>query len=311
MSKTSFDTIIYHAPCSDGTASAWAIWRENRKAKLIPAKHGMKLNPVDYTGKSVAIVDFSFSRDYLLEIAEKSFRTVLLDHHKSAERDLTNLSLPNLEIIFDMFRSGAQISWDYMNPSLTKNRPWFVEMVADRDLWKWELPWSKSVGKATLEMGYHSSVEKVEELIRSNKCHDEFIKFGQCLLDKEEKDIQSYVDKAILCQMKTPLGTYKVAVSSPPYFLRSDVANRIVNKCPVDFAVMYTYNFPTDEWWMSCRACDESKIDLSEIMKSLPNGGGHPKAAGFTIYGPESTPPEQFLSSKGETMYTYLTKSGL
>lgn len=60
MSKTSFDTIIYHAPCSDGTTGAWAIWRENRNAKLIPAKHGMKLKPEDYTGKSVAIVDFSF-----------------------------------------------------------------------------------------------------------------------------------------------------------------------------------------------------------------------------------------------------------
>lgn len=303
-----FDTIIYHAPCSDGTTGAWAIWRTNRSAKLIPAKHGMKLAPEDYTGKSVVIVDFSFSRDYLLEIADASLSTVLLDHHKSAERELANLSHPKLTVVFDMNRSGAQIAWDYINPTLTQRRHWFVEMVADRDLWKWELPWSKAVGKATMEMGYHESVEKVEELVTSNRCHDEFILFGRTLLDKEEKDIENYAQKAIFCEMKTPLGLYKVAVSSPPYSLRSEVGNRISKKYPVDFAVMYTYNFPTDEWSVSCRASDESKIDLSEITKSLPNGGGHAKSAGFTVYGPQSTPPEKFAKNKGETMYYYLTK---
>lgn len=301
MSK--FDTIIYHSPCSDGTAGAWAIWRSNRDAKLIPVKYGLRLNPSDYIGKSVVIVDFSFHRSYLLEIAQASNRTVLLDHHKSAQKELNGLFHPKLEIVFDMNRSGAQIAWDYMGFG---KYHWIVEMIADRDLWKWQFPWSKAVGRATLEMGYHDSVEKLEELYKSNRCYDEFLRFGQCILDREEKSIRDFVDRAIMCEMKTSVGTYKVAVSSSPFYLRSEIGNGIMAKYPVDFAVMYMYNFPADEWWVSFRTDEKSKVDLSEISKSLPNGGGHPQAAGATIYGPNSSPPAEFESRKGENMFTYL-----
>lgn len=303
MSNNSFDTIVYHSHCSDGTAGAWVIWRKNRDAKLIPAKHGMRMNPINYINKSVVIVDFSFSRAHLLEIANASKHTVLLDHHKSAEKSLSDLSHPNLEIIFDMNRSGAQLAWDYMGMG---KYHWIINMIADRDLWIWEFPWSKAVGRATLEMGYHDSVEKFEELYTSNKYPDDFICFGQCVLDREEKSIQEYVNKAIMCEMKTPVGMYKVAVSSSPFFLRSEIGNGIMAKYPVDFAVMYMYNFPADEWWLSFRVDEKSPIDLSVISKSLPNGGGHPKAAGATIYGLNSSPPPEFAFYKGENMFTYL-----
>lgn len=298
-----FDTIIYHSPCSDGTAGAWAIWRTNRNAKLIPSKYGFRLDPSDYTGKTVVIVDFSFPRARLIEIAQASKFTVILDHHKSAEKDLFGISHPNLEIIFDMNRSGAQIAWDYMGMG---KYHWIIEMIADRDLWQWQNTWSKAVGRATLDMGYHDSVEKLEELYKTNKCYDEFIEFGQCILTREEKAIRDYIDKAIMCEMKTQVGTYKVAVSSSPFFLRSEIGNGIMEKYPVDFAVMYIYNFPTDEWWVSFRTNKKSKVDLSVVSKSLPNGGGHSLAAGATIYGPNSSPPPEFAARKGENMFTYL-----
>lgn len=298
-----FDTIIYHSPCSDGTTGAWVIWRTNREAKLIPAKYGIKLSPTDYKDKSVVIVDFSFPRSEILEIARQSKKTVLLDHHKSAEKDLAGISHPKLEIIFDMFRSGAQIAWDYMEMG---KYHWIVDMVADRDLWKWEFPWSKAVGRATLDMGYHDCVENLEELYKSNRCYDEFIRFGQSILDREEKSIRDYIDKAIMCEMKTSVGTYKVAVSSSPYSLRSEIGSGIMKKYPVDFALMYMYNFPADEWYISLRNDEKSSVDLSVVSRSLPNGGGHPRASGATIYGPNSSPPPEFYNRKGENMYTYL-----
>jgi hypothetical protein len=83
-----FDTIIYHYPCSDGITGAWAIWKHNKTAKLVPATYGMVLNPEDYVNKTVAIVDFSFSKEYILSIAKQSTHTVLLDHHKSSQKEL-------------------------------------------------------------------------------------------------------------------------------------------------------------------------------------------------------------------------------
>lgn len=301
-----FDTIVYHAYCSDGTAAAWAVWKNNKEATLVPAKYGTKLNCSDYENKSVAIVDFCFPRKYLLEIADKSIKTVVLDHHKTAERDLQNISHPKLELVFDCYRSGAQIAWDYMK--LGHHRHWFIEMVADRDLWKWELSWSKTVGRATLELGFHDTVEKINELIESNRCYDEFIQVGKRLLCRQEKNMNDYLDKVNLCEMKVGTEKYKVAVCSCPFNLRSEIGSRITSKYPVDFAVMYMYNFPSDEWWLSFRTNDKSKIDVSKVAEFFPNGGGHPKAAGATIYGPNSSPPEEFIHRRGETMYTYLTK---
>jgi len=303
MTDKSFDTIIYHSPCSDGTAAAWIIWRTNQQAKLVPAKYGFELNPADYINKSVVIADFSFSRAQMLTIAEASKRTVLLDHHKSAQSDLAGLEHPKLEIVFDLNRSGAQIAWDYMEMGPYH---WIIDMIADRDLWKWEFSWSKAVGRATLDIGYHDSVEKFEELYQSNKSFQEFVHFGQCILEREQKSIREYIDKAIMCEMTTSTGKYKVAVSSSPFFLRSDIGNGIMAKYPVDFAVMYTYNFPADEWWVSFRTTEKSGIDLSIVSKSLPNGGGHPQASGATIYGPNSSPPAKFADRKGENMFTYL-----
>lgn len=300
------DTIIYHSPCSDGTTAAWAVWRKNPAAKLVPAKYGMKLAEEDYVNKRIAILDFSFSREYLIELARKATFITILDHHKSAKVELESLSLPNLKIIFDMNRSGAQIAWDHMYPEC--DRHWFVEMVADRDLWVWKLPWSKAVGRATLELGYHESVEKVEELIASNKDYSEFIDIGQYYLDKEAKTIANCVDKAVLAKFVIPghPQEYKVAVVTGPYFLRSELGNNAVKKHNVDFAVMFQYAFPQDEWNLSFRTLNEKNIDLSVIASLLPNGGGHPSASGATIYGPNSNPPEKFSNRKGETMFTYL-----
>lgn len=297
------DTIIYHSPCSDGIAGAWAIWHVNPQATLVPANYGMKLDPVLYLGKTVAIVDFSFSREYTKEIASKCKFLVILDHHKSAERELSDLSFDNLEIIFDMKRSGAQIAWDYINDKTPRH--WFIEMVADRDLWKWELPWSKAVGKSTFELGYHGSVDKVNELVTSQKPYEDFLALGKILLEKEEKIIQQAVAKAQI--YKVFGGEFTVAISNS-WFNRSEVGAKLTENPSIDFSVAYMYDFDKDEYYLSFRANEKSLTDLSIIAKRFPLGGGHKNAAGATIYGANSNPPVEFLNRKGETMYTYFSK---
>jgi uncharacterized protein len=207
-----------------------------------------------------------------------------------------------------MFRSGAQIAWDYMNQEdgneTVNQRPWFVEMIADRDLWTWKLDWSKFVWRATRDMGYHKTVEKVDEIISSGKSYEDFITIGKGLEDFTEEEIKEYTANVVFCKFKVPSKEYKVGLSSAPYYLRSQVGNSIVETHPVDFAVMYKYNFLKDEYYIACRS--RKDVDLSKIINVLPNGGGHAQASGFTIYGPNSKPPENLMKHKGETMHTYL-----
>lgn len=357
------DMVIYHFPCSDGICSAWCFWRKNRAVRLIPAKHGDL--PPNVKGKRVIIVDFSYKRDVILKMLSTAKHITILDHHESAEKELENLKHPNLTVIFDMKRSGAQLAWDYLHPNRgAADRSWIVEMVADRDLWKWEYPWSKAVGKATHIMGYHDSVEKMQELhlnhgakignfengnesissgknsdrssnisssdnneigefrdleielkksikIGSNKFNTSikyFMGIGNVLIDQEKKTLEMYGKNFIKAKFSAPLdpsvpsdpletsvpSEYTVGMSNCPRHLRSEVGNLIGNMEGIDIAVLWEYNFPKNEWWISMRLGDKSTLNLSEICSKLPNGGGHPKAAGFTIYG-----------DLGEDLYTY------
>jgi hypothetical protein len=68
------------------------------------------------TGRHVVMVDFSYKRDVLLKMAEKSAHILILDHHKTAEADLVDLPA-NVECVFDMNRSGPNVAWDRYFPN--------------------------------------------------------------------------------------------------------------------------------------------------------------------------------------------------
>jgi len=252
--------------------------------------------PPEVKGKRVLIVDFCFPREQLIEMIKVAEYLVVLDHHISVERDLVGLEAPNFEFVFDVTRSGAQIAWDYVYPQ--RPRPWFVEVIADRDLWKWSLPYSKAVSKTLfvknyyswecLEQLYNIPADKITQKIRK------FEKIGQVLLDLEEKEIMTICSKAICTELTTPTGgKYRVMLVSCSSSLRSDVGNRLASG-DCDFAALWVYDFILDEWWISLRGSKNNSLDLSKISSEFDRGGGHEKAAGFAIFG-----------SKGQNLHTY------
>ena len=80
---------------------------------------------------------------------------------------------------------------------------------------------------------------------------------------------------------------YRVNLAGCPRAYRSDVGNLICSTQNCDFAAVYWFDYKNNQWLVSLRAKKDSSFDLSEITANLPNGGGHPKAAGFTIYPPK------------------------
>lgn len=280
-----FDLIIYHGNCPDGFTAAWAFWHKfGSRAEYIPCGYGQEAP--DVTGKTVAIVDFSFPRQQLIDMTLAAKYLVVLDHHRSAERDLEGLTFPNGEIIFDMERSGAQIAWDYLNE---KDRPWFVDYVADRDLWHHSLPNTREISEALFFDGYFQDFDKLDKIYVSKVGNllKEFAKKGTLLLEQKTRACEYYANNAVPTIMKIGNHSYRVHLAGCPRMYRSDVGNLICEK-KCDFAAVYWYDFYRDQWYISLRAGKDSTVDLSEITSYLPCGGGHAKAAGFTIYGPEN-----------------------
>ena len=92
-------------------------------------------------------------RRQIQSVLTRANKVVILDHHDSAIRDTPDLSAENLQLVIDAGRCGCQIAWDYFHPE--KQRPWFVEFVADRDLWNWRHPDSKALATYHHQTGYY------------------------------------------------------------------------------------------------------------------------------------------------------------
>jgi oligoribonuclease NrnB/cAMP/cGMP phosphodiesterase (DHH superfamily) len=296
------DLVIYHDRCPDGTAAAWPFWRE-RHADFVGGKirfEGWMYGrppPSEIKGLNVVIVDFSFPRRELIAMASTAKSIVVLDHHATAQRDLEGDLPANVSKIFDMDRSGAQIAWDYVYPNTP--RPWFIDLIGDRDLYRFHIPYTKSVGTAMMMKGYNTW-ENLENLYMGLSSQAETIaelsKLGNIYLEQIERELSTICSRAILADLTTPKGTrYRVKIVDCPAQHRSDVGNRLASSdLTVDFAVMWRYDLATDVWSISCRASSTSSVDLSEVCSHFKNGGGHRRAAGFAI-----------LGSSGESLRSY------
>ena len=131
--------VLYHAGCYDGFGAAYAAWKKfGNEADYIAVAHGAP-PPEIPEGAEVYIVDFSYRRDVLLKLKEKTSKLLVLDHHVTAQKDLEGLDFA----VFDMDRSGAGITWDYFHPE--KERPLLINHIEDRDLWRFRIEGTKEI----------------------------------------------------------------------------------------------------------------------------------------------------------------------
>ncbi len=231
-------------------------------------------------------------------------------HTESTENTLV-INSDNVHILFDMKRCGTELAWDHFHrdicsesdpsffgklrkflsfilkdtedlPVMVNNRPWFLQVIADRDLWKWEDSKSKALGTYMFQMGINTW-ETLEEMLDCED--DEIAKMydqGLILLDIESRKAEQVVARAVLTKFTTPSDkTYNVYLVGCDHMLASEVGNRLSQKDECDFAVMWRYDYEENKFWLSARA-DKATTDLSVVSKEL-GGGGHAKAAGFSL----------------------------
>lgn len=297
-----FDLVIYHGGCPDGFSGAWVFKHNNCHVDTYGSKHGVK--HIDITDKRVAIVDFSYPREETIEMSKEASYLVVLDHHQSAKDELSGLDLGDKgEIIFDMNRSGAQIAWDYLYPNVS--RPWFIDYVADRDLWQKRLHKTDEISIAMWFDGYFNDFQKLENLFytvpllefdQPGSSSMAIVEKGELLIESKNIEVETYSKRAVLATLKTPIGNFKIRITACPRQYRSDVGNVITKLFDdSDCSGIYWYDHYVREWWISLRCGDNHTLNLSDVTRSLPNGGGHPKAAGFTIRLDEGYKFEDFI----------------
>lgn len=256
---------IYHGNCADGFGAAWVV----RKALGEIEFHSGKYQdpPPDVTGKDVVMVDFSYKRSVLLEIAAKASSILILDHHKTAAADLVDLPT-NVTAKFDMERSGAMLTWDHFFPGQAP--PDLLLHIEDRDLWRFALKNTREIQANVFSYPYDFQVW--DTLMQADTA--DLAAAGEAIERKHFKDIHELLE---LTTRTMIIGGYAVPVANLPYTMSSDAGHALAKGNR--FAACY-WDTPEGRVF-SLRSTDEG-LDVSEIAKQY-GGGGHRNASGFRV----------------------------
>jgi len=266
VEPTSIDLVLYHANCTDGMGAAYAAWKLlGSKAEYIPCHHGE--DPPDVTGRNVACLDYAFPNAVTKQMIEDANSLIIIDHHKSAMVDLHDVS----NAIFDMKHSGAILAWNFFHPG--KEPPKFLNYIEDRDLWKWELPYSREFS-ASFDMVPFDFDEF--DTFCDDSVFDDAIKRGSYILAYSKTVVKKICDKAV----KREFEDKSVMIVNSSHWM-SEIGNRLSQEC--DFAVVWFFDHASRQTIVSLRSFHDS-VDVSEVAKKF-GGGGHKKAAGFQLPG--------------------------
>ena len=266
MEPSSVNCVIYHADCTDGFGAAYSAWKQlGNRAEYHACKHGTP--PPDVKGKNVVVLDFSFNNATTKKMIEEANTLLVIDHHKSAMVELHDISNTH----FDMTKSGAMLAWEFFHPG--KEPPKFIQYIQDRDLWKWELPYSKEFAAAFDMIPFEfEEFEKFED----DSVFDDAVKRGSYILAYSKTVIKKVCEKAA----SRKLDGKDVLVVNASHWM-SEIGSRLAPDC--DFAMIWYYDHNDRDIKVSLRAFHDT-VDVSEIAKKF-GGGGHKKAAGFRLPG--------------------------
>lgn len=273
--------VLFHASCADGFCAAWAAWRVFAgECECVPVNYGQE--PPDVCGRKVYILDFSYKRPVMMQIFSQAHSVCVLDHHGTAQTDLTFPSCTEQEmktgegrifIRFDLQKSGGRLAWEYFFPDVSAS--WLVDYTEDRDLWKWQLPHSREVSAALASLPH--------EFPTWNDLHERFnpatdvtqslAQQGTAILRYQQQQVDSQCKNAVEIEMD---GHKVLSVNAT--MLISEIAGKLAEGRPFG-ATWFERSDGKRVWSLRSR---DGGVDVSEIAKKH-GGGGHRNAAGFEV----------------------------
>ena len=146
-----------------------------------------------------------------------------------------------------------------------------IKYIEDRDLWKWELPYSKEFSAAFDMVQY--DFEEFDKFI-DDSAIDDAQERGAYILAYSKTVISKITKQAA----RRKLHGKDVLVVNSPHWM-SEIGNALSVKC--DFALIWYHDHDTNQVKVSLRAHHDD-ADVSEVAKKF-GGGGHRKAAGFAL----------------------------
>ena len=262
--------VIYHDKCLDGFGSAYAAWKYfGSNAKYIPAKFGQNVEDLVEEGDNVLIFDINFPAEQLLNCYDVAEDIKLFDHHMSHMYELRKLHFTTI----DLEESGATLAWDYFYPEL--DVPLIFSYLRDRDLWKFELPYSAQVHAYISSYPFNFGVWKgLEWDLESN--FSMVVAEGEAIVRYQAQVIESLIADASIDRV---VGFDVPVINSS--VMQSEIGNALLKVFPdAPFSAVYNV-LPNGMKKFSLRS-EEGRMDVGTLAKQF-GGGGHKFASGLVI----------------------------
>jgi oligoribonuclease NrnB/cAMP/cGMP phosphodiesterase (DHH superfamily) len=275
---------IFHHNDADGLMSAAIVsaYHHDWAKVLYSCDYGRDLDLSKVSKEdTVFIVDFSFPKEKMLELCEKTDKVIWIDHHKTSivkyeEDGLSTLLNGKVTVFHDTSKAGCRLTWEFMHPNMAV--PEVVLLAEDWDLWKFLYPHTK-VFHAYCDLINSWDVQAYEAMLAMTPTGlGEALKTGEGVLAYQQRIVNQAVQNAIVV---TPLRyenikTVMVNASS----LISKVAEALLEKYPeAHIAEIYMDDLRMERQVVSLRS-RENGPDVSYFAK-MYGGGGHKNAAGY------------------------------
>lgn len=263
--------VLYHDD-ADGFGAAYALWHYYTKERGLPVefipvqyKQPIPKEAVNEYHDIVYIVDFCYEGSVIDTIPSR--RVVVIDHHKSS----TGVVLARPGCVHDVNHSGCVLTWTYLYPNQEEPVPELLSYIEDRDLWKWELPWSREVNLFLSTVPKEFSEWDKFNVVSAAKSGMPMIEYKTHLVERNTETV------GCVC-----LGAFHVPCVNATVNV-NEVAEKLLEKYPqAPFVAVYS---DEGNGLRAFALRSRGQVDVSLVAEQF-GGGGHAKAAGFRLSAP-------------------------
>ncbi len=295
--KEIHNVIFYHHPCMDGSVSAWAalqaLGTENTEYIGINHDDGNILETcLLYADAHVYFCDISPLPSILEKLLDVGHKVSIYDHHITSHKHLKNFSHPNCEIVLDMNRSGAGLSWDIFNKG--KTRPFLIDLVEAMDLANSDFMstpeefFTLAAGVDTFDNSdFEQFSKEISELVATNDTIRILEERGLKQRKIYIKRINIALDemKPISCKGIQSLGDCKVGfVWRKVKYLSREFWYQFEKQSSYEPKIFMACKYDPDHKMVSLSLRSDNDIDVSSVAEEIAtkygiNGGGHANSA--------------------------------
>lgn len=273
--------VFYHHNCHDGFASAWVAWKKFKgRGQYLPLNYHTSFEYL-FEKDEIYFFDVVPEKKVLKDLIKKDNVITIIDHHLSAKRISDFNKFKKVTIKLNMKRSASVLVWQYFFPK--RKIPALLLYIEDMDLWKFKRPYTREI-LATINLP-DFDFEKWNKLIKeieNKKTRKKYIEAGKKIVEYQDEVIAGLVAQA----KEVKFGRYKTLVVNSSLLI-SEIGNALIKKMPPMAVIWFEAG---KKKVVSLRSNGE--VDVSKIAEKY-GGGGHKKAAGFSLKNNEPFPWEE------------------